>query len=216
MAIGTGAAILGGTVLGGLASGLAANKAAKTQANAANRATDAELQMFNQTRQDNMPWLNAGEGGLNALMGLMNMQKGADGEWTRNSNPNAYRQFLQLDPSYQFRFNEGRRAIENSAAARGGLLSGNAIKELTNYGQNAASQEFGNVYNRLAGLANTGQATGQYLGNAGMQTGQSIGNNMMQAGAARASGYAGMGNALNGMINNGLGAYGAYKNGFFG
>lgn len=210
------AAIIGGTLLGGVAQGYMANKGAKTQANAANRATDVELQMFNQSRQDQMPWMKAGQGGLNSLMGLMNMQKGADGQWTRNSDPNAYRQFLQMDPAYQMRFNAGRRTVENSAAARGGLLSGNTLRALTDYGQEMASQEYGNAFNRLAALSGVGQATAQGLGSLGSNTAQSVGNNMMQGAAARASGYAGMGNALNGMINNGLGAYGAYKNGFFG
>lgn len=210
------AAIVGGGLLGGIASGLAANKAAKTQANAANRATDAQWQMFSQTRKDNLPWMQAGQGGLNSLMGLMNMQKGADGTWQRSTNPDAYRQFMTMDPGYQFRLQQGQKALENSAAARGGLLSGNALRAISNYGQESASQEYGNTFNRLAALSGVGQATAQNLGSLGANAASNAGNSMMQAGAARASGYAGMGNALNGMINNGLGMYGAYKNGFFG
>jgi hypothetical protein len=52
------------------------------------------------------------------------------------------------DPSYQFRLKEGQRALENSAAARGTLLTGGTAKAIQNYGQQAASQEYGNSFNR--------------------------------------------------------------------
>lgn len=190
MAVTTGTALLGGAMAGGsLLSGLAGSKGAKAQANAANRATEAQLFMFDQARKDNMPWLEAGRSGLNALMDLYGMGGG---------DPRAV---LAQDPSYQFRLQAGQNALENSAAARGGMLSGNALRALTNYGQDYASQEFGNIANRLSGLAGIGQQQAQYIGNAGMQTGAAIGNNAMNAGAARASGYANMANSL----NNGLG-----------
>lgn len=52
------------------------------------------------------------------------------------------------DPGYEFRRSEGMRGLENSAMARGGLMSGNAIKGAQDYGQELASQEYGNAYNR--------------------------------------------------------------------
>lgn len=54
------------------------------------------------------------------------------------------------DPGYQFRLNEGRRALEQSAAGRGTLRTGGTLKDILNYGQNAASQEYGNVFDRYA------------------------------------------------------------------
>ena len=56
-----------------------------------------------------------------------------------------------FDPGYAFRLNEGSNALQNSAAARGGLLSGATLKGISNYAQNAASGEFNNAYNRFAG-----------------------------------------------------------------
>src|SRR5262249_49173751 len=53
------------------------------------------------------------------------------------------------DPGYQFRLNEGMKALQNSAAASGGLLSGPTLKALTNYSQGAASQEYANAFNRF-------------------------------------------------------------------
>ena len=52
------------------------------------------------------------------------------------------------DPGFQFRIDQGRKALEASAAGKGILRSGGTLKDLLNYGQNFASQEYGNVYNR--------------------------------------------------------------------
>jgi hypothetical protein len=52
------------------------------------------------------------------------------------------------DPSYQFRLHEGRDALENSAAARGVLNSGGTLSDLLKYGQQFASQEYGNIFDR--------------------------------------------------------------------
>lgn len=201
------AAVVGGSLIGGAMSSRAARKGAKAQANAANQATEAELQMFNQSRADQMPWLTQGKNSLQQLAGLM----APNGQLTRNFSMADFRQ----DPGYQFRLDQGMRGVENSAAARGGLLSGNALKALMNYGQESASNEYmnaynrfnndqSNLYNRLAGLANTGQTTANSLGALGSNTAQSVGQNLMTAGQARASGYAGQANAVNGMIDNGF------------
>jgi hypothetical protein len=65
----------------------------------------------------------------------------------------------QNDPGYQFRLQQGQQALQNSAAARGGLLSGGTAKALTDYNQNAASGEYGNVYNRALQNYNTNYNT---------------------------------------------------------
>jgi len=62
----------------------------------------------------------------------------------------------QTDPGYLFRLSEGQKVLENSAAARGGLLSGQTGKALQQYGQNFASNEFGNIYDRYRGLIDAG------------------------------------------------------------
>jgi hypothetical protein len=58
----------------------------------------------------------------------------------------------ETDPGYLFRRDEGQKVLENSAAARGGLLSGQTGKALQQYGQNFASNEFGNIYDRYRNL----------------------------------------------------------------
>jgi hypothetical protein len=56
----------------------------------------------------------------------------------------------QNDPGWQFRMKEGLKAIERSAASKGTLLTGGTLKDLNNWAQNTASNEYGNVYNRAA------------------------------------------------------------------
>lgn len=185
-------------------SGHRAKKGAKAQANAAESANQVQWDMYDQTRTDNMPWMDAGRGSLDALMALQGFEKVGD-NWQMSARPMDMKQrMMQMDPGYQFRLGQGQDALQNSMAARGGALGGNALKALTEYGQNFASNEYGNVYNRLAGLANTGQATAQNLGSFGQNTAGAVGNNLITAGQARASGYAGQANALNGLVDNGI------------
>ena len=107
----------------------------------------------------------------------------------------AAEEILKMDPSYQFRFAEGQKALDRSAAAKGGALSGGAIKASARYGQDMASTEYGNIWNRLAAIAGIGQtATGQ-MNTLGANYATQAGDMMTQAANARASGYVGSSNA---------------------
>ena len=77
-------------------------------------------------------------------------------------------EFLATNPAYQFRQQEAQRALERSAASRGGLLSGQFAKALQERSQGLASEEFGNAFNRLSGVVGMGQQAGTQL--AGLQT----------------------------------------------
>jgi hypothetical protein len=165
-------ATIGSAVIGGAASIYGANKAASTQAKAANRAAKLEA-----------PFTNVGTGAMTTLGALYGI--GPDGQPTQPFNAAALEAFKN-SPDYQFAFNEGQRALEFSNAAKGGLLSGNNMRDLTTFGQGMATQNFGNYANRLLQLAGIGQnaAAGQ-------------GNQINNAGQAQASGIVGMTNALN-------------------
>ncbi len=82
-------------------------------------------------------------------------------------------------PGYQFRFDEGIRALDRSASATGRLRGGGYTRELTRYGQGVASGEFENYANRLSGLAGMGQGSTVQTGTLGVQTGANIGNTLM-------------------------------------
>ena len=125
------------------------------------------------------------------------------------ASPNGMAGFW-LSPDYEFRRTEGTRGIEQSAAARGGALSGNAIKEAQRYSSGLASQEFGNYFNRLATIAGIGQTATNTGVVAGQGYADSIGTGLLGQGNARASGILGQTNswvnALDG-LGNAVGGY---------
>ena len=169
---------IGGSALLGAS---AAKSAAKTQAASADQATQLQREMFEKQLELQQPFQEAG---VNALA---KMQKGVVSDY--------------MDPAYQFRLGEGMKALERQAAARGGLISGGALKAAQRYGQDYASQEFGNAYNRLAAMAGIGQTATGAMGNAAGNFGVNAGQNYMGAANARASGYVGAANALTGGVN---------------
>ena len=125
-----------------------------------------------------------------------------------------YSAFFQ-SPGYQFRQDEGIRAIDRSAAARGQLMSGGTLRELQRYGQGLASSEFGNYANRLSAIAGVGQTAafggGQLGAAAAGQVGQStanIGQSVMAGGTAQASGIVGANNAFQQGLGGAIQAFG--------
>jgi hypothetical protein len=186
----TAAAIVGSAYLGSQA----ASSAGESQAGAAREASALSDAQFQQTRQDQMPFLQAGVRALGKLEGISDYTPFAYDEFTR-------------DPGYAFRLKEGQKALEQSAAARGGLISGNALKGATRYGQEMGSQEYTNAFNRyqqeraarlqpLQSLAGVGQTTAANLGAAGAANANAVGNYMTGGAAANAAGQVGAANAL--------------------
>lgn len=55
-----------------------------------------------------------------------------------------------MDPSYEFRFKEGQRALDRSASAKGTLMTGGHVKNTIRFGQEYASTEYGKAYDRAA------------------------------------------------------------------
>ena len=194
----------------------AARDAANIQAEANRYAADIQYKMFQEQQELQKPWREAGITALNKLTPLAT----------------DYQKFgmaqFQQDPGYAFRLAEGQKALERSAAARGGLISGSALKAAQRYGQEMGSQEYTNAFNRylrereaqlnpLQSLAGVGQTTaqtmasqaGQYganVGNLASATGAAQANALMAAGNARASSYGGMARAA------GQGIQGLYQN----
>ena len=123
---------------------------------------------------------------------------------------------FETSPGYNFRFDEGQRAVERMAAARGNRLSGATLAEAQRRGQGEASAEFGNWWNRLAGVSQGGQqATNQQI-SAGQNYANAFGQNALAAGNAQASGYLGQNNAFQGGINNLFSIAGMNQAGLFG
>lgn len=116
--------------------------------------------------------------------------------------------FLQ-SPGYQFRRDEGTRGLERTAAARGGAFSGNALRALSEFNSGLASQEFGNYFNQLAGIAGIGQTSTNQTAAYGADHAANAGRNALYAGDARASGIIGQANAY-GQGMQDLGLLGGY------
>ena len=194
-------AIGGSAILGALSS----RSAGKTQAAAADRAGQLQQEQFERQIELQAPFREAGVRALGKLE--------AASEYT----PFGMAQF-QADPGYAFRFSQGQKALERSAAARGGLLSGNTGGALQRFGQDMASQEYQNAFNRyqtersarlnpLQSLAGVGQTSVNQLGAAGQNYASGMGEALGAAGQARASGYMGAANAIGG----GIGQYMGYQ-----
>lgn len=113
------------------------------------------------------------------------------------SNTVAGQYDFTTDPSYEFRFNEGQKAVNNSLAGRGSFLSGAALKAIQKYGQGAASQEYGAQFNRLSGLAGTGQTSVQNTNALGANAAQGIGNSLEGIGNVNAAASNNWGNLIN-------------------
>lgn len=189
----------------------ATEAAANISAQAQREALALQQRMYEEGIARQQPWLKAGEQALNKLI-----------PESLNYQTFGMQQFQQ-DPGYGFRMSEGMKALERSAAARGGLLSGAALKGIQRYGQDLGSQEYQNAFNRyqtersarlnpLQTLAGVGQTANAALGTAGqnyasqanqlgMTNAANQGNLALQAGNIRASQYGNYGSALNTALN---------------
>lgn len=193
-------ALLGSSIGSSVDASNAASSAAQTQSDAAKYAADLQYKMWQEQQAQQKPWLEAGQTALNKLVPL-----------ATNYTPFAQTNWQQ-DPGYAFRLSEGQKALERSAAARGGLLSGAAGKALVNYGQQAGSQEYQNAFNRyqteraaqlqpLQSLAGVGQTAANTLGAAGQNYATNAGNALTSGAAASAAGQVGAANALTGGLS---------------
>lgn len=206
-------AIIGGVAsLGGAAiASSAAKKAAQTQTQAAQDAQAAQERMYERQVALQEPFRQAGLTAQNQIMQLLGIGGDANAPgYGSLAKPFGTQQFQQ-DPGYAFRQSEGMKALERSAAARGGLLSGSAMKGIQRFGQDLASQEYQNAFNRyqveraarlnpLQSLMGSGQSAVNTLTSAAGQAGQNEAANLYNAGQARASGYVGSANALSGAL----------------
>jgi len=158
----------------------AAQEAASTAGASNDRATALQQRMYEENVARQKPFYDVG---VNALPELV-----AASRYT----PFSMDQFRQ-DPGYAFRLKEGQQALDRQAAARGGLISGGALKAAQRYGQEMGSQEYTNAFNRyqaerqarlgpLQSLTGMGQTTANTIGTAGQNMATNVGNAYMQSG----------------------------------
>ena len=193
------------SIYSGVAGSNAASKAADQQSNAFNQANALTAAIYGDSVNRNQPFLNAGVGALGQQTNLLGLN-GADAQQA------AYGQF-KASPDYQWRFDQGMKAAGNGAAASGLLGSGRYLKDLTNYGQGAASQEYGNYSNRLSNLINVGQNSANLTGQLGANYGNTAAGLTASGGIAQSAGTIGSSNAwsnaLTQLLKQSNGYYGA-------
>lgn len=225
------AASIAGSLFGANKQAGAAKDVANISAAAAREQTQLQRDMFNEQKANQAPYLAAG---TNALAQLT-QGTAPGGQFVRPFSMADY----QADPGYGFRLGEGLKAMSHQAGARGGLISGQTMKGMQDYAQNAASGEYQNAFNRyqtnranmlqplqsLAGvgqsannaLAQGGQSYANQAGQYGMTNAANQGNAALAAGNAYGSAYSGIGNALGrtnfggGSLSNLFGGGGGYN-----
>jgi hypothetical protein len=138
---------------------------------------------------------------------------------------------FEADPGYQFRMDEAMKALNRRAAAQGMTNSGSTLKELARFGQNLASQEYGNAYNRFNNdyqnarnryndnfqrkynsfnnIANFGRDANAAITNAGNNYSTRVSSNVMGLGNSKASNEINRGNAMKDLWKMGFQAGGA-------
>lgn len=220
---GVATAVVVGSVATGYMASQASKSAANTQAAAADRATAANQEALAQQAEMSLPYRTAGEKAVNQLSEMTQPGGAATKEFSYA--PFSY----TADPGYAFRLKEGLNAMNATAAARGGLISGNALKAGQIYGQEMGSQEYQNAFNRyLANYSNaqntfqlnrnnlleplkflSGQGQAAAAGQASNIGANAAANAALSTGAAnaQAAGTVGSANAWTNAFGQGIGAY---------
>lgn len=183
-------AIGGSAVVGGGFGAWGASKAAGAQSDAARNALAYEQQTDAANRARAQPFVDAGA----SAVGKLGQSYADPGSFTNTAD-------------YKFAFDRGRDAMENSAAARGGLLGGNAARGAVEYGQNFATTYLDRYRQGLLGVAGMGAnaATGA-SNNASTMSGQ-VGGTYGALGQGQASGWVGGANAISGSLGSGVSNY---------
>jgi hypothetical protein len=206
------AAVIGATAVvgGAYMSSQAAKSAARTQSDAARYAADEQAEATERQIALSEPYRETGTTAMNRLAAMTE----PGGEFYAPFSQTDFKQ----DPGYAFRLREGMKALNASAAARGGLISGNALRAATAYGQDMGSQEYTNAFNRyyaersnkmdpLKFLSAQGQAAAAGQA-ANIGTGAANTANLITGAAnANAAGQIGSANAYANAIGQGVSMY---------
>ena len=188
-------AAAGVTAAAGLAGSAMQSSATKSAQSSANAAQQAAL---DQSRADLAPYNTQGALATTDASNLLGLN-GPDAATTAMGN-------FQQSPGYTWSLDQGLRAVDAGAAAKGMLRSGATLKAEQTFGTGLADQEFSNYYNRLYNLSNLGENAAAKTGANSVQTGQGIAGTDVSSGAQDASIYGnaakGIGSSVNTLFSN--------------
>ena len=195
------AVIAGGAALvGGYLSSNAAGNAADQQNQQAQNSLQLQQQMHNQTVAGLQPYNDAGRTALSTMQQL---------------NGGNYSSFTQ-SPDYQFALDQGTKALDASAAAKGTLFSGGYGRQMQQFGQGLASQNYNQYYNHLQGIASQGESAAANVGYNNMGYANAATGINTNNGQAQAMGTLGQAGAWNNALNQMSAAYGQYGSSYGG
>lgn len=187
--MGIGAAILGAAGIGAVGAAVAGHEASS----AADKASDTQLQMYQQTRSDLLPFQSTGASALSQLATLFGLGPGGTGTPNAQAATSSLAQF----PGYQFGLDQGVQALDRSAASRGLLLSGATLQDTQKFGQQYAMQQAWQPYvSTLTGLSTLGENAAAGTGAAGTAAANGAANATLQGGSAAGNATAGIANTL--------------------
>lgn len=129
----------------------AALEAAKLNSEAGKNAIDFNREVLAQQQKNQQPWIDAGTGALTSIQNIVN---GPGYAWNQTYTPPTAEEAM-ASPELQFQMQQGQKALEAYLRSTGSLMSGKAIKEINEFGQGVASQNYGNVANRKLQTYNT-------------------------------------------------------------
>lgn len=178
--------IAGALIISAGAGLYASSKASKSISSSTDQSTQVQWDMFDQARKDLAPYREVGVEAVNQIRQVM---KGN------------YSSFYK-SPDYQFRKEEGQKALDRTQNAAGTRFSGQALKEASRYNQDLASTEYGNWFERMFGVANMGEAAAAGSAANAVSTGANVAQTTMAGGQAQAAGILGANEAIQGGIGN--------------
>lgn len=216
-------AIVGGTLASGAIGLYSSKKASEAQQKGADQATAATLEMFYTGREDLEPYREAGE------RALSRMERFGRAYPDQEPFPSLDEATLRASPGYQARLEEGKKAVERSAAARGNLLGGRALKELNRFAQDYASNEYDrfvnrevgnwlnrrnarvgdwlNQYNAFSRIAGMGQSSAAGSATQAGDVGNALARNALVSGGAQADQWADTAGIVSGGLSSGIQNY---------
>ena len=172
-----------------------AKKAAKAQTKAAREAAAQQEKMYQQTREDLSPYREVGKEYAYNLADMFGIKTPNNPDGSTPFGEKAWENF-KATPYYTVPYKEGMSAIDNSAAARGNLLSTGHLKRIGEFAGSYASKQFGSYLDRLYQLAGMGQNSAAQTASASMANGNNQAQQALNVGEAKASGIVGAGNAF--------------------
>lgn len=178
---------VGDNLLGGRQAD-AARDASRTQAQAADRAIALQRESRDLAREDLAPFVELGEGQINALTALLTPEGQAD--------------YVENNPFYQLGLDNLNQNTLNNQAARGKLGSGGTLSALQDNAMLAGLPLLQNQQNQLFNAVNLGQASASGAANNALLSGNALSNLTTQRGNAVAAGTVGAANARQAAVNN--------------